>query len=218
MFYAFIVYIFIQTTFAKCGLWYDLKRESAEYGPNGGGVIYSCPGIRGGAYGTYSAYNYAFERKTQQLTCNDIEMFQQCKRAQFLLDQFSTSNYIDCAIPPQPTGNFNNQYWCQNIDSFALCLNAKNIIDNSNSTNKHNFMITCEFALQLNDGFQTFNYTKPDILSATSTFHNTGHNSSIDFNDKTVKCFTICIFISFPFFVNTFHWFCFSVINKMQQM
>ena len=211
MFRAFIVCFFIQSVFGKCGVWYDFKRESGEYGPIIRAVINT-----GGSYnvaGTYSAYNYLFERKSQQLTCNDIEMFEQCKRAQFLLDQFSISNSLPlttlncfhnviCSIPPQPTGNVANQYWCQNIDSFELCLNAKNIIDNSTLINKRNFIITCNFALQLNDGFQIFNYSKPGVLTGTTTSLPTTTTFVFTTSPSSASRFAfslVFLFLSIPF-------------------
>lgn len=68
--------------------------------------------------------------------CQDFEMFEQCKRAQDVLDLYTTKmgynlihlkcyQHLNCPIyPPTSTG----KYWCQNIDAYTLCSKATQLL------------------------------------------------------------------------------------------
>lgn len=82
--------------------------------------------------------------------CLDLEMFEQCLRAQQILDDFTKRvNYntitLECyknlyCLRYPPTAS---QYWCQNVDSYQLCVSAKNAIKKDSSSLKNLFQILC---------------------------------------------------------------------------
>lgn len=173
----FLLTLFLALVSAKCGLWYEFNRDSVRDGPHT---------ARGCSYcdSTYGwAFSYSFESMDKQETCNDLEMLEQCKRAQFIYDQYNLANSnpfvtlqcsdnVVCAAPANLFPYRQNSrvgYWCQNMDSYNICLQAKNAIEKSNSSNKDLFPISCNYATLLVDGRPVINYFKPDVFTTTTT-------------------------------------------------
>lgn len=184
-----LLVLFIPFTFAKCGLWYEFNRDSSQSGPH---TANSCRGLISCNYQYGWAFSFSYESLDKQEICNDLEMLEQCKRAQYMYDLFNIANNnsiitlpcannIVCVAPLNLfpyRQNSRLKYWCQNIDSYNICMNIKNTIDNSNYPNKHLYHVSCTF--DVSSDIQIFNYTKLDIITTTTslqTFVNTTQTS-----------------------------------------
>ena len=168
----FIVFFIIFTsqilsTQCKCGIWREFNHNKELSDPNP--VWYKLDRYWFADSGIKS---YGFESLDKQPMCDDMEMFHQCNRAQFLLDKYSElgnlpytnlgcSQHISCAATLHSDGTF----WCQNMDSFELCLVAQTILNNTN------FQVSCKQAEVLTDGFPILNYRKlrPTTTTVTTT-------------------------------------------------
>ena len=157
----FVCLLLITIVGAKCGLWYQFSHS--REGP-----------FRENRYGNggspYADTKWAagYESLDQQIMCNDEEMFQQCHRAQYILDAFASKNNlplatIGCAdnIVCSPTlpGN-NGKFYCQNMDAYDLCLQAQLFIENLNQTAQ--YPIRCVYASMLSDNIPVINYRRSE--------------------------------------------------------
>lgn len=118
-------------------------------------------------------FGYGYQSNTAVLTCNDLEMYYQCERAQRTLDRFLPTtlpielreircmDYIVCAAELPGDGEF----WCQNLDSYFQCIVARNILIANNFSDT----VICRGAAELADGRQLLNYRTPRIRTATPT-------------------------------------------------
>ena len=160
------LFTFTTCVSAKCGLWYQFSHTSERDGPH-----------RENRYSSNNPYSdtqwamgFGYESLDQEVTCLDLEMFHQCGRAQQMLDLYTAKNllpyqtigchnHIVCASP-LPTGN--GRYWCQNMDSYDLCLIVQNITANTD------YSVTCGFSILLQDNIPVLDYRQPGILVTTT--------------------------------------------------
>lgn len=70
-------------------------------------------------------------------SCNDMEMFSQCSRAQQYLDEFNKDQgysfaTIECSdnIVCADYNNLDSAYWCQNMDAYNICKSVQRILEN----------------------------------------------------------------------------------------
>ena len=162
----FVCLFLITIVEAKCGLWYQFSHT--REGP----FRENRYGNGASAYGD-TKWAAGYESLDQQIMCNDEEMFQQCHRAQHILDVFATKNNlpletIGCAdniiCSPTLPGN-NGKFYCQNMDAYDLCIQAQSFIDNLNQTAQ--YPIRCVYASMLSDDIPVINYRRSDPATTT---------------------------------------------------
>jgi len=164
-----IFLLFFIASEAKCGLWYQFSHN--REGP-----------YRENKYGSGSVYGNSdtqwaagYESLDQQIICNDEEMFQQCNRAQQVVDMALIKNnlpivtigcadHIICA-PTLPTNN--GKFYCQNMDSYDLCILAQELMIRLNEEAR--YQIKCTYATLLNDNIPVIDYRKPGPITTTTT-------------------------------------------------
>jgi len=155
----------VTVTEAKCGLWYQFSHtREGPFREN-----------RGGSYHGDTQWAAGYESLDQFVICNDMEMFHQCNRAQQVLDLFTTRNnlplvtigcaeHITCAAN-LPSGN--GRFFCQNMDSYDLCIGAQAAIDGVNQTAQ--YPIRCVYAEMLSDNIPVLNYRQALPTTTTTT-------------------------------------------------
>ena len=74
------------------------------------------------------------------------------------------AKHITCAAT-LPSSN--GKYWCQNMDSYDLCMTAKAIIDVMNQTAQ--YPVECSFDVMLSDNIRVLDYRKPGPITTTTT-------------------------------------------------
>ena len=104
----------------------------------------------------------------ETVSCNDMEMYYQCERAQKMFDkdfpvpvEIQCMDYIACAAELPGDG----KYWCQNVDSYRQCIIAKNIF----SLNNISYSFQCTKSVLLVDGRPVLNYKTPYRYIAAPT-------------------------------------------------
>lgn len=197
-----LFFILVVTIEAKCGIWYQFSHT--REGP-----------FRDNRYGYPAGYYHGdtqwaagYESLDQFVICNDMEMFHQCNRAQTILDLFNTMNrlpiinigcseHIICA-PNLPAGN--GKYYCQNMDSYDLCVHAQSLVSNLNQTSQ--YPIRCVYSDMLSDNIQVIDYRQaaPTTTTTVSTvFTNTSlttaPNTTVPDTGSTLKYTTGIMFI-----------------------
>lgn len=134
MILAFLLFLLAE---AKCGLWVQFRRDTATVAYQAQWKTPSCC-IQGPGFPTNGNFQtgYGFESLDQMVVCNDMEMFHQCDRAQQLLDRLANDQNqppftLGCAqnIVCATEETSNGRYWCQNMDSYDLCLNAQTLLN-----------------------------------------------------------------------------------------
>lgn len=119
----------------------------------------------------------------QEWICNDMEMFYQCNRAQTILDAFTLKSnlpfynlgchkHIVCAAKLSE-----GRYWCQNMDSYNLCLSGRDIIAYAVVSDK--YPIECRFDVLLEDRIPVLNFTKPKVFITVSKVTSTSSKLDI---------------------------------------
>lgn len=154
---------FFALSAAKCGLWRQYNHATQQDGPY-------FEGNRGSSSRVAWAFGYGFESLDQNLVCNDMEMYYQCDRAQKYLDLYNAER----GVPPStvgcaqnivcswsPTGN--GRVWCQNMDSFDLCVSIQEIL------NATRYSVECTFATPNTDGIPILNYRRSSESTTTTT-------------------------------------------------
>ena len=105
--------------------------------------------------------------------CNDMEMFEQCKRAQAQFDAYNNDrgyalvsvgceNNIVCVHDTYYYGGYgtNLYYWCQNMDAYNLCLRLQQILSNATK-----YPVQCSY--QVNQGSPlTVDYYRVPAMAA----------------------------------------------------
>ena len=169
-----LFFLLIALTNCKCLLWYQFSHTSERDGPHrenrfGGGN-------RGDWHAdTQWAMGFGYESLDQLVGCNDLEMFNQCDRAQKIIDLYTEkndrpiinigcSNNIACAATLPST---NGKFWCQNMDSYDRCVSAKVMMDEMNQTQR--YPIDCVFDVMLSDNIPVLNYRKSSPITTTTT-------------------------------------------------
>jgi hypothetical protein len=111
-------------------------------------------------------------------SCNDWEMFYQCKRAQDILDHYLIQNNlpfvsldcmrnIKCILEPLFTTT--GTYYCQQIDSYNICVSVKNSLGKLKQ-----FPIDCIMSTPMENGSPVYGYysRKPvDGITTSLTFN-----------------------------------------------
>jgi len=155
----FLFLAFVSVTAAKCGLYWNYQHaESQKY------LNYYHRGF---------GYGFGFQSFSTLVSCNDMEMFEQCKRAQKILDMWvgtgsgNQSIELGCArfIVCSADISENGKYWCQNMDSYDLCINAQTIIENANATSQ--YPIVCAQAVKLSDDIPVLPYREAHPITTT---------------------------------------------------
>lgn len=158
-----LIITFISIVTAKCGLWRQYNRDTQRDGPyfNGNPGSWSR---------TAWAFSYGFESLDQNLACNDMEMFYQCDRAQKYLDLYNAEQNIapatvSCAQNIVCSGAFteNGRFWCQNMNSFDLCVSVQSIL------NATKYSVECTYATANTDGIPILNYRRSPEITSTTT-------------------------------------------------
>lgn len=163
----FLISLFFIAIEAKCGLWYQFSHT--REGP------FRENRYTGGSYWGDTQWAAGYESLDQQIICNDEEMFQQCNRAQHVLDALLIKNNlplvtIGCAdhiicSPILPANN--GKFYCQNMDSYDLCLRAQELVTHLNY--EAQYPIRCVLATMLSDNVPVINYRKPGPVTTTTT-------------------------------------------------
>lgn len=102
-------------------------------------------------------------------------MYGQCNAAQNMLNAhhlkmglpmqtFGCYDHIVCNPPLPPR---NGKSWCQNMDSYDVCVTIRNIIENANATAE--YPVECNFAVMLTDNVRVLNYRRPAKITTTTT-------------------------------------------------
>ena len=161
----------ITITTSKCGLWHQFDHSFTKDGPH---RINRCqPASKRCDFGW--AVGYGYQSLDQKLICNDMEMFYQCNAAQEMLDAYHRAmglslrfigcyDHIVCA-PPLPSRN--GKFWCQNMNSYDLCVIIRDIIEAANATIE--YPVECKVAVMLTDRVPVLNYRMPPEITTTST-------------------------------------------------
>jgi hypothetical protein len=159
----------VTVTDAKCGLWYQFSHVLD--GPHWD----NRNGFPSGWYHGDVKWAAGYESLDQFVICNDMEMFHQCNRAQQILDLFTTNNglppvTIGCAEHIACSANLpsgNGKFFCQNMDSYDICLHAQAAISSVNQTAQ--FPIRCVYAEMLSDNVPVLNYRQASPTTTTTT-------------------------------------------------
>ena len=154
----FLFVLLLPIILGKCGLYWNYAHSSSrEDNQRTGGL-----GSRYATWGFGFGHGFGYQSLSSIVTCNDVEMFEQCKRAQFLLDMQGIGEELNCAhnIVCSAAIPGNGKFWCQNLDAYDLCLHAQAL---SNTT------IICSLATKLSDDIAVLDYRESAATQPPTT-------------------------------------------------
>jgi len=169
-----LLFVFVGIVSAKCGLYLNYQHSEArdQRHERAGAHYYNSQTRSDWAFG----WGFGFQSLSTLKSCNDNEMFEQCKRAQKIIDmwvwatntgnsiiELGCADFIVCAADMTENGEF----WCQNMDSYDLCLNAQTIIAIANATSQYS--IRCREAVKLSDNVPVLDYREAHPITTTTT-------------------------------------------------